>query len=314
MRFRRGSHHPTNTDRLADLGQSFLEHQRHVERHRARRWYAVAIFVALYVFGTLSVAFYQHYAQAGAQHVALVKVHGVIGGRVDTAREVNRALEKAFSARNSVGVIVSINTPGGSPVQSAVIRERLRALSARHGKRVIVVAEDLMASGGYSIALGGDKIYANPSSLIGSVGVILSSYGVESLAAKLGVERRVFASGALKNFLDPFAPVSPEQELKIDELVSDLYHEFAQDVIAARGAALGPNPEALFTGEVWSGRRALDLGLIDGLGTTYSVAADEFSQGRLVTYSGQTWAQSLLSATFTPSWLESIFSPQLQAF
>jgi signal peptide peptidase SppA len=168
--------------------------------------------------------------------------------------------------RGAKAVAIQINSPGGSAVQSMLIYNRIRALGAEKGLKVYVFAEDVAASGGYLLALAGDEIYADPSSIVGSIGVITATFGLNELIAKIGVERRVYTAGKSKDTLDPFLPEKPEDVERIKSLQRDVHASFIDLVKERRGAKIAGAGEDLFTGEFWSGRRALELGLIDGLG------------------------------------------------
>ena len=175
------------------------------------------------------------------------------------------AIDKAFSMRGAKAVAIQINSPGGSAVQSMLIYKRIRALAAEKGLKVYVFAEDVAASGGYLLALAGDEIYADPSSIVGSIGVITATFGLNELIAKIGVERRVYTAGKSKDTLDPFLPEKPEDVERIKSLQRDVHAAFIDLVKERRGGKIANAGEDLFTGEFWSGRRALEFGLIDGL-------------------------------------------------
>lgn len=175
------------------------------------------------------------------------------------------AIEKAFSMSGAKAVAVQINSPGGSPVQSMLIYKRIRALAAEKDLKVYVFAEDVAASGGYLLALAGDEIYADPSSIVGSIGVITATFGVNELINRIGVERRVYTAGESKDILDPFLPEKPSDVERIKALQSDVHRTFIDLVKTRRGAKLDKAGINLFTGEFWSGTQALELGLIDGL-------------------------------------------------
>jgi signal peptide peptidase SppA len=175
------------------------------------------------------------------------------------------AIEKAFSMRGAKAVAIQINSPGGSAVQSMLIFKRLRALATEKNLKVYVFAEDVAASGGYLLALAGDEIYADPSSIVGSIGVITATFGVNELIQRIGVERRVYTAGESKDILDPFLPEKPSDVERIKTLQSDVHQAFIELVKTRRGAKIENAPVNLFTGEFWSGKRALELGLIDGL-------------------------------------------------
>jgi signal peptide peptidase SppA len=175
------------------------------------------------------------------------------------------AIEKAFAMSGAKAVAIQINSPGGSAVQSMLIYKRIRALAAEKNIKVYVFAEDVAASGGYLLALAGDEIYADPSSIVGSIGVITATFGVNELINRIGVERRVYTAGESKDILDPFLPEKPSDVERIKALQGDVHQTFIELVKTRRGAKIERADVNLFTGEFWSGKRALELGLIDGL-------------------------------------------------
>ena len=176
------------------------------------------------------------------------------------------AIEKAFALSKTPTIAISINSPGGSPVQSHLIYKRIRQLAAEKGKRVYVFCEDLAASGGYFLALAGDEIYADPSSIVGSIGVISAGFGLDKAIEKLGIERRVYTAGTSKATLDPFLPEKAEDVARLKALQRDVHDVFIGIVKERRGQKLAAPDGELFTGAFWSGPKALELGLIDGLG------------------------------------------------
>ena len=175
------------------------------------------------------------------------------------------AIEKAFGLSKLPSVAVVVNSPGGSPVQSHLIFGRIRQLAAEKGKRVYVFCEDVAASGGYFLALAGDEIYADPSSIIGSIGVISSGFGLDKLIARFGVERRVHTSGQDKGALDPFQPERPEDIARLKQLQRTVHDAFIGVVRDRRAGRLKGEEQELFSGRFWSAAKALELGLIDGI-------------------------------------------------
>jgi signal peptide peptidase SppA len=194
-------------------------------------------------------------------------------------------IERAFAFPDAPAVAISINSPGGSPVQSRLIYNRIRDLAAEKKKKVLVFVEDIAASGGYMIAVAGDEIIADPSSIVGSIGVISASFGFPELMKKIGVERRVYTAGENKAVLDPFKPEKKEDVERLKTLQLDVHGTFIDMVKERRGAKLKDDPD-LFTGLFWSGKRGLELGLIDNLGDMRTVLKDRFgpkTQLRLIT-------------------------------
>ncbi len=203
--------------------------------------------------------------------IPVVRLHGTImagGGQLRPSlnlASVAGVLEKAFSFTEAPAVALSINSPGGSPVQSRLIFQRIRDLAADKNKRVLVFVEDVAASGGYMIALAGDEIIADPSSIVGSIGVVSASFGFTELMRKLGVERRVHTAGENKAVLDPFQPEKPEDVERLKVLQLEIHDTFIGMVRERRGTKLAEDAD-LFTGLFWTGKRGLALGLVDGLG------------------------------------------------
>ncbi len=182
-----------------------------------------------------------------------------------TLSTVALAIDKAFSMRGAKAVAIQINSPGGSAVQSTLIYKRIRALAEEKDLKVYVFAEDVCASGGYMLACAGDEIYADTSSIVGSIGVIAATFGFPGLLEKLGVERRVYTAGANKDTLDPFLPEKPADVKRIKAIQQDVHAAFIDLVKTSRGDKLTKADKELFTGEFWSGKTAAELGLVDGL-------------------------------------------------
>ncbi len=202
--------------------------------------------------------------------VPVVRLHGVIAAEQRPGRlnieSVAPLLKRAFANKSAPAVAIIVNSPGGSPVQSRLIAKRIRDLADENGKPVLVFVEDAAASGGYFIATAGDEIIADPSSIVGSIGVIFAGFGFVGTLDKLGMERRVHTSGRNKSTLDPFLPEKAEDIERIKTLESDIHAVFIDWVKSRRGGRFKAPDDTLFTGEFWSGVRGLDLGLVDGLG------------------------------------------------
>jgi signal peptide peptidase SppA len=215
----------------------------------------------------------------GGPVIPVVRLHGVIAadqrpGRLNI-ETVAPLLHRAFNAAgNTVAIIV--NSPGGSAVQSRLISKRIRDLAAEHDKHVLVFVEDAAASGGYFIATAGDEIIADPSSIVGSIGVIFAGFGFPKALEKLGVDRRVHTSGKNKSTMDPFLPEKAEDIERIKALESDIHQVFIDWVKSRRGTKLTAPDDELFTGEFWSGIRGLELGLIDAVGDLHETLITRF--------------------------------------
>ncbi len=214
--------------------------------------------------------------------VAVVRLSGVISDRSGISRSGLSAaglvtvLETAFKMPNLKAVALEINSPGGSPVQSSLIGKRIRALAEEHEVPVIAFAEDVAASGGFWLACAADEIYADDSSVIGSIGVISAGFGFQNAIKKLGVERRVYTAGEMKSTLDPFLREKPDDIERLAELQQDVFNAFKEMVRERRKDKLNASEDELFTGAFWTGRRALEMGLIDGLGELTSVMQERY--------------------------------------
>ena len=213
-----------------------------------------------------------------------VRLSGVIGsaGRFKQGIDFSgqqEILKKAFSFKKSKNIAISINSPGGSPVQSHLIHDYIRQLAKKNEKKVIVFAEDVAASGGYLIACAGDEIYANSSSIVGSIGVISASFGFQDAIKKIGVQRRVYTAGKNKSTLDPFKEEKEEDIERIKKLQLELHSDFIEVVKKSRGSKLkDPEKNNTFTGEFWSGTTSMKLGLIDGIGNAEQILREKFGE------------------------------------
>ena len=213
-----------------------------------------------------------------------IKLNGVIGNVGKFKQGIDFSgqedlIKKAFSIKKAIAVAISINSPGGSPVQSHLIHDFIRYQAKKNKKKVIVFAEDVAASGGYLIACSGDEIYANQSSIVGSIGVIYSSFGFKDLIEKIGVQRRVYTAGKNKSTLDPFMEEKHEDIERLKKIQLDLHKDFIDVVENSRGAKLKKDAGIeLFSGEFWSGRKSKELGLIDGIGNADQILKEKFGE------------------------------------
>jgi serine protease SohB len=215
--------------------------------------------------------------------VPVVRLSGVIGFSTPlkpglTLASCARSLERAFGVRKARAVALLINSPGGSPVQSHLIYRRIRALAAENKRPVIAFAEDVAASGGYMIACAADEIICDLSSIVGSIGVVGGSFGFAKLIDKIGIERRLYTSGENKAMLDPFLPEKAEDVEKLKAVQRDIHEGFIDLVKQSRGARLKGPEKALFSGEYWTGNKAIELGLVDGIGDLRSTLRERFGE------------------------------------
>ena len=217
--------------------------------------------------------------------VSHIRLTGVIGNVGKFRQGIEYAgqeeiIKKAFSIKKALAVAITINSPGGSPVQSHLIYKFIREQAKKNKKKVIVFTEDVAASGGYLIACAGDEIYANSSSIIGSIGVISSSFGFKKLIEKIGVQRRVYTAGKNKNTLDPFLDEKEEDINRLKKIQLELHQDFIDVVEESRGTKLNKTSGIeLFSGEFWTGKKSKDLGLIDGLGNADQILKEKFGEG-----------------------------------
>lgn len=249
------------------------------EQRRGRRW---GIFFKLLGFGYLAVLLFLALdlgqgdkIAEGEKFTALVNLNGVIKAKGDSnAEDIISSLQAAFEDKHTAGVILRINSPGGSPVQSGIINDEMRRLRAKHPDIPLhVVVEDVCASGGYYVAVAADKIFVDKASIVGSIGVLMDGFGFTGTMEKLGVERRLLTAGVSKGFLDPFSPENETDKAHARQMLSEIHQQFIDVVRKGRGKRLKESPE-MFSGLMWSGARSIELGLVDGYGTVDSVARD----------------------------------------
>ncbi len=213
--------------------------------------------------------------------VGVLRLHGAIGMSTGLRKGLTMSgsaepISKLFADKTVAAVAVVINSPGGSPVQAALIHDRIRALAKEKGIKVLTFAEDVAASGGYMLALAGDEIYAHENSIVGSIGVISAGFGFQGLIEKLGVERRVHIAGDRKAMLDPFKPEDPKDAAHLEALQREVHASFKAMVRARREGKLKGDESELFSGAFWTGAKAMELGLVDGVGDLRSICRKKF--------------------------------------
>jgi protease-4 len=270
---------------LEKLAMSAVQEQR-----RARHW---GIFFKALTFGYLFLVLFiimgwfgeSEPALSTGKHTALIDMQGVIAP--DTAASADfliPSLQDAFEDKNTQGVILRINSPGGSPVQAGQINDEIRRLRAKYPQTPLhVVVEDICASGGYYVAVAADKIFVDKASLIGSIGVLMDGFGFTGTMEKLGVERRLLTAGENKGFLDPFSPADPKQEAYAKQMLAEIHQQFIDVVKQGRGKRLKETPDT-FSGLVWNGQRGVEMGLADGYGSVESVARDVIGAEKIVDF------------------------------
>lgn len=265
--------------------------QAQAEQRKTRRWgifFKSLTFIYLFALLFMMTGSRSGDAMAVAEpHVAVVDLNGVIMADSEASADLlSRGLRDAFEAENAEAVLLRINSPGGSPVQSNFVFNEIQRLRAEYpDKKLYAAITDMGASGAYYIAAAADQIYADPASIVGSIGVIMAGFGLQEAAEKLGVERRVYTAGENKDLMDPFAPVNPAHRRHVQEMLDEIHQQFIAAVKQGRGDRLkvDGHPE-LFSGLFWTGERALDLGLIDGLKSPGQVARDVIGLDKLVNY------------------------------
>lgn len=259
------------------------------EQRAARRW---KIFFRLVGLGIVALILFaiidfksDGITSTAGRHTAMVTLEGEIAaGTPASAESINASLQAAFADSTAAGVILKINSPGGSPVQAGIINDEIHRLRKLYpDKPFYVVVEEICASGGYYVAAAADKIYVDKASIVGSIGVLMDGFGFTGLMDKLGVQRRLYTSGANKGMLDPFSPEVPRQKGFAESMLKEIHQQFINVVKEGRGDRLKNDPD-LFSGLFWSGERAVELGLADGLGSADYVARDLFKAEDIVDY------------------------------
>lgn len=259
------------------------------EQRRARRW---GIFFKMLGFAYIAALFMLYFPMQddglggiGRKHTALVDVNGVIAdNEAANADDIVGDLRAAFEDEHSVGIILRINSPGGSPVQAGYVNDEIKRLRGEFpDKKLYAVVSDICASGGYYMAAAADEIYADKASLVGSIGVLMDGFGFTGTMDKLGVERRLMTAGTNKGFLDPFSPMKESDREHMRKILDSTHQQFINVVKSGRGDRLKETPET-FSGLIWTGEQALELGLIDGLGSAGYVAREIIGEERIVNY------------------------------
>jgi protease-4 len=270
---------------LEKLAMSALQEQR-----RSRHWgilFKLLTFIYLFVLLFLFMGWMgkSESALSTGKHTALVDLQGVIAAdSAASADNVIPSLQDAFEDKGTQGVILRINSPGGSPVQAGQINDEIRRLRAMHPDiPLYVVVDDICASGGYYIAVAADKIFVDKASLIGSIGVLMDGFGFTGTMEKLGVERRLITAGANKGFLDPFSPINAAQQEYVKQMLAEIHQQFIAVVRKGRGERLKETSDT-FSGLVWNGETGVKMGLADGFGTLESVARDVIKADKIVDF------------------------------
>ncbi|MGG7054174.1 S49 family peptidase [Nitrosomonas sp. ANs5] len=262
------------------------------EQRRARLW---SIFFRLLTFSYLFILLFWGLGWLDTEtvgvtekHTAVVDLRGEITpDSLNSADNIKASLKKAFKDRNTAGVILRINSPGGSPVQAGLINDEIVRLRALYPETPLyAVIEDICASGGYYVAVAADKIFVDKASIVGSVGVIMDGFGFTGTLEKLGVERRLLTAGENKGFLDPFLPANPRQREHAQSMLREIHQQFIQVVQQGRGDRLKDHPD-IFSGMIWTGEQGIELGLVDALGSADYVAREIIQAERVVDFTAR---------------------------
>jgi protease-4 len=258
------------------------------EQRAARRWkiFFRLLFLALLAFVVWTVFdFSGDKLAASGRHTALIALEGEISANTRAnAEDISAALESAFEDSGTAGVILRCDSPGGSPVQAGIIYDQMRRLRAKHPSiPLYVVVGDMCASGGYYAAAAGDKIYVDKASIVGSIGVLMDSFGFTGLMDKLGIQRRLHTSGENKGFYDPFSPETPKMDQHAQEMLDQIHAQFIEAVRQGRGKRLHETPD-MFSGLFWTGQKSVELGLADGFGDANYVAREIIKAPDIVDY------------------------------
>jgi len=259
------------------------------EQRAARRWKIFFRLLTFFYIGVVLVILLDLRGKTEltgtSKHTALVDVSGIIGPGADaSAEKINAALQAAFKDGNTKGVVVRINSPGGSPVQAQSIYDEMRRLRTKYPNiPLYAVVEDICASGGYFVAAGADRIYVGKASIVGSIGVRMDGFGATGLMQKLGIERRLLTAGANKGFLDPFLPADEKQKQHAQAMLNEIHQQFIAVVREGRGTRLKERPD-LFSGLVWTGEKSIALGLAHSVGSLEQVARDVIQAEEIVDF------------------------------
>ncbi|MDE2606791.1 MAG: S49 family peptidase [Burkholderiales bacterium] len=257
------------------------------EQKSARRWRAFVrlAWLAFFIFLVWAVAYRGAPSETLSPHTAVIQIDGEIGPKNEASAEnILAAAKAAFEDEGSRGVVLLINSPGGSPVQAGIINDELRRMKEKYKKPLYAVVEESCASAAYYIAVSADRIYVDKASIVGSIGVLMEGFGFVGLMDKLGIERRLLVAGENKGFLDPFSPQTDKQRAHAQEMLDIVHQQFIDVVKAGRGKRLKADTPELFSGLFWTGQQAVDLGLADQLGNLDYVARDVVKAEDLVDY------------------------------
>lgn len=301
-------HHTEEPGKLEQNLANRIAWEAIAEQRRARRWgIFFKLLLALYVLAFLLLYLPPEWgssAMVGQKHTAIVDIDGVIAQDTEAnADYVVTGLRRAFEDKSTAGIILRINSPGGSPVQAGYIYDEIKRLRTKYPDiPLYAVITDICASGGYYIAAAADEIYANKASVVGSIGVVMSGFGFVDALDKLGIERRLLAAGENKGFLDPFSPLKESHVEHVNEILDQVHQQFIDVVKTGRGDRL-KDDDRLYSGLIWTGEQSLELGLVDALGSAGYVAREIIGAEKIIDYTlrdtyFQQFAKQLTNAFF----------------
>lgn len=268
-----------------ELVNSLIKDRKSDRRWRNIRFFTVIVFaVALFCYLNYQPSPFPPMNKKKG-YVSLVNMYGpIFSDKPFSAEQVLPELQDAFRDKESKGVVLVIDSPGGSPVQASIIHDKIMQLKQKYHKKVIVVGEDALASGAYLVATAADKIYVNNDTVTGSIGVIMDGFGFNEIMSKIGVTRRTFTAGDHKDRLDPFEPLNPEDVTKVKTVLNEIHQSFINDVLEGRKGKLQGDQSELFSGDFWTGSRAVQLGIADGTGNLWTILESEFKTNQYRDY------------------------------
>lgn len=299
------------------LVTALLSEQRSTRRWKNARFFVWLTIILLFLFLAIIPALSsdEKNGNGGKTYVSLIRLSGTImPGNPFSARKVLPELTEAFKDPDSKGVVLLINSPGGSPVQASIIHDKIMQLKEKYHKQVIVVAEDTLASGAYLVASAADKIFVSKDTVTGSIGVIMEGFGFTDIIKKIGVSRRVFTAGENKDRMDPFEPLNTADKAKIQTILTAVHQDFIADVEEGRKGKLHGDPKELFSGDFWTGTQAVQLGLADGTANVWEAMQETFKTNHYRDYSPHPglWESLMKDVSMEMHFAGDLDTPQLQ--
>lgn len=260
-----------------------------IKRKKRYTLFLIIIIISFIIISLIIININKATSKLDIEHIGLIEINGVISEKEKTnAKYIIKSINKAFTNKNTKAIILKINSPGGTPVQANIINNHIKRLRLLNNKKIFSVIEDIGTSGAYLIAVATEKIYCDPSSIIGSIGVIINSFGFVESINKLGIERRLYKAGKHKGMMDPFIERNENEDLIINEILNQIHEDFMTNVIKSRNNNLiMDNINEISSGRFWTGKDALKLGLIDGFYDIYSLSTEVFNTKIIVNYTKQ---------------------------